>query len=138
MSFIDKLKLGMTEAGSKAKILVEVNKLRLINSGKNNEINTLYQEIGKLVVAASEQNEVVDSSQCQLLVEQIQILKHEIEQNKLQMNNLSDHKECANCSRPNPVDSRYCMKCGHVFKIYEINEESIQYIEHSEDKENKT
>ncbi len=119
------------------KHLVEINKLRLINTGKNNEMNILYQEIGKMFVTASEQNESMDASQYQSLVEKIQILKHEIEQNKMKINNLSDQKECAQCAKPNAIDSKYCMKCGHPFKIYEASDQQLQYIDYKEDDEGK-
>jgi len=137
MSFFDKLKVGVSEAGNKAKVLVEINKLRLLNTGKTNEINTLYQEIGKMVVTSVEQDESLEKENYLLLIEQISILKYEIEQNKMKISNLSDQKECPKCQKMNPIDSRYCMKCGHAYRIYEVNDQPVQFIEYPKDDESK-
>ncbi|GAB6992330.1 hypothetical protein [Paenibacillus pini] len=47
MSFFDKLKSGVTEAGNKAKNAVEINRLKMQNSSKQKEIEHSYQQIGK-------------------------------------------------------------------------------------------
>ncbi|MBC8079071.1 MAG: zinc ribbon domain-containing protein, partial [Gorillibacterium sp.] len=49
MSFFDKLKSGVTDAGNKAKLAVEVNRLKLQNHSKQKEIDQNFQKIGKQV-----------------------------------------------------------------------------------------
>lgn len=54
LEFFDKFKAGVSDAGNKAKILVEVNKLKLQNSGKKSDINEQLLEIGKVVYGVAE------------------------------------------------------------------------------------
>lgn len=49
MSFFDKMKKGVTDAGSKAKSLVEVNKFRLNIQSLEAEIQERYKRIGQTV-----------------------------------------------------------------------------------------
>jgi len=129
MSFLDKLKTGVSEAGSKAKILVEVNKLKLINVGKQNEINGLYKEIGEKVTQAAELGQELKLAFFGEQLEQIAMLKSEIEQNQLRMINLTDDKQCPNCQSSIPIDAKECPNCNKSFLIEEKQAIEPNYIE---------
>lgn len=75
MSFLDKLKSGVSEAGTKAKILVEINRLKLINVGKQNEISGLYKEIGEKVALAAEAGQELQLSFLATSLSKFQCLK---------------------------------------------------------------
>ncbi|MCM3632353.1 zinc ribbon domain-containing protein [Paenibacillus camelliae] len=129
MSFLDKLKSGVSEAGTKAKILVEINRLKLINVGKQNEISGLYKEIGEKVALAAEAGQELQLSFFSHQLEQISILKTEIEQNQLKMLNLADDKQCPSCNRSNPIDAIGCVHCNASFIVQEHSTIEPQYIE---------
>lgn len=129
MSFLDKLKSGVSEAGTKAKILVEINKLKLINVGKQNEINGLYKEIGEKVALAAEVGQELQLSYFSHQLEQIAMLKTEIEQNQLKITNLSDEKQCPDCNRSNPIDAIECIHCKTSFIVQERPVIEPTYIE---------
>ena len=120
MSLIDKIKSGVSEAGQKAKIVVEVNKLRLINVSKQSEINSLYKQIGERVYQYVDQNISLESALFASELEQINILKFEIEQNTYQIHNLNDEKSCPRCQHHNAFDARECSHCHEPFPIHEI------------------
>lgn len=50
--FFNKVKAGVSEAGNKAKTVVEINRLKLQNNGKQNDIDQQYQVMGKLLFEA--------------------------------------------------------------------------------------
>lgn len=129
MSFLDKLKTGVSEAGSKAKILVEINKLKLVNVGKQNEINGLYKEIGEKVTQAAELGQELKLAFFSDQLEQIAILKGEIEQNQLRIVNLSDDKQCPSCQSTLPIDAKECPNCNNSFLIEEEQIIEPSYIE---------
>ncbi|MCR8655818.1 zinc ribbon domain-containing protein [Paenibacillus endoradicis] len=120
MSLIDKIKSGVSEAGHKAKIVVEVNKLRIINVSKQSEINSLYKQIGEKVSQFVDQNISLEPSLFASELEQIDILKFEIEQNILQIHNLNDEKSCPHCHHDNAFDARECAQCHAPFPIHDI------------------
>jgi len=115
MSFMDKVKSGFSEAGSKAKVVVEVNKLKLNNGNKQKEIEKLYQNIGHLFFqkAVGRLPEVAESVY-QSVIAEIVRLENEIEENKKQIKALTNEKDCV-CGKPAPLDARFCPSCGHTF-----------------------
>jgi len=131
MSLINKFKAGVAEAGNKAKTVVEINRLKMQNSSKQNEIEQQYQEIGRLVFEAREDDAwPIIKEQLDPNMNRILQLKFEIEQNLLQIANLSDEKPCRSCGATVAIDVRFCPKCGHTFEIIdqpiEVNEEESQ------------
>ncbi|WP_372631995.1 zinc ribbon domain-containing protein [Cohnella sp.] len=115
MSFMDKVKSGFSEAGSKAKIVVEVNKLKLQNGNKQKEIEKLYQNIGRLFFlnAVGRLPDVAESDY-QSNVADIVRLEREIEENHKQIKTLANEKDCV-CGKASPLDARFCPSCGHTF-----------------------
>lgn len=137
MSFFDKFKAGVSEAGNKAKILVEVNKLKLQNGSKRSEIDEQLLEIGKVVYASAESgNYPPDKQSFESYMERIQQLKFEIEQNELQIANLSDEKLCRTCGRSSAISAKFCSHCGSTFEVIHVNsqeKESFPLLQNSDD-----
>lgn len=120
MSFFDKLKSGVSEAGNKAKIAVEINRMKMQNSSKHKEIEEHYQEIGRSVFhSLTSENQVLNHEQLQPLIQQIITLKDEIQRNQDQMGYVGDEKECI-CGEKVPITARYCPSCGHAFEVIDI------------------
>lgn len=139
MSFMDKLKRGAAEAGNKAKIVVEINKLKLINVSKQNDISQIYKQIGEKVVGFHAQQTELNYSLFTSELEKIVMLKIEIEQNLQQIANLSDDKQCPSCGASNAIDARVCTTCQQAFPIHVVEaiEDKEHYIELSSDKKDK-
>ena len=117
-SMLDKFKAGVADAGSKAKLLVETNRLKLQNNGKKQEMKANYQRIGELVYQMAEEGVRLPArGGLEPLIQQIDRLKREVEQNELQIRNLMDVKTCRACGRQVPVVDRYCSGCGRTFEI---------------------
>ncbi|XID92898.1 zinc ribbon domain-containing protein [Paenibacillaceae bacterium WGS1546] len=115
MSFMDKVKSGFSEAGSKAKIVVEVNKLKLQISNKQKEIEKLYQHIGReFFLNAVGRNAEGAEADYQSSIADIVRLENEIAENQKQIKILSNEKDCV-CGKPAPLDARFCPSCGHTF-----------------------
>jgi len=115
MSFMDKVKSGFSEAGNKAKIIMEVNRLKMQIGNKEKEIEKLYQNIGRSfflnAVGRAADNTEADY---QSIVEEILRLENEIEETKKQIKTLTNEKDCV-CGKPAPLDARFCPSCGHTF-----------------------
>lgn len=115
MGFLDKVKSGLNDAGNKAKILVDVNRLKLQNSSKRKEIEEIQQQIGQLVFEAAVGRRVeVGIHELQPKYDRILELELEIQENKAQINALSDEKECV-CGKTAPLEAKFCSSCGRTF-----------------------
>ncbi|WP_274361675.1 zinc ribbon domain-containing protein [Paenibacillus thermotolerans] len=115
MSFMDKMKSGFSEASNKAKVMVEVNKLRMQNSGKKAEIERYYQEIGRVVFFTSvNRTSEIASKDVQPYIDAILNLEREIAENKKQIKLLSNEKDCV-CGKSAPASAMFCPSCGATF-----------------------
>ncbi len=115
MSFMDKVKTGFSEAGNKAKIVVEVNKFKMQIGNKQKEIEKQYQHIGRLFFLNSVGRMTDDTeADFKASVEDILRLEKEIEELQKQIKTLSNEKDCV-CGNTAPLDARFCPSCGHTF-----------------------
>lgn len=115
MGFLDKVKSGLNDAGNKAKTLVDVNRLKLQNSTKRKEIEELQQQIGQIVFeAAVGRRPEAGIGELQPRYDRIIALEQEIQENKKQIQILSDEKECV-CGKTVPLEARFCSACGRTF-----------------------
>ncbi|OAB45785.1 zinc ribbon domain-containing protein [Paenibacillus antarcticus] len=122
MSFFDKLKSGVSEAGNKAKVAVEINRLRMQNSSKQREILDHYQEIGRSVfMSLTNENQSLNNDHLEPIIQQILTLKDEIQKNQDQMGSVGDEKDCV-CGQKVAIAARYCPACGHAFEVIDIGE----------------
>ncbi|MGF7048457.1 hypothetical protein J2T13_002965 [Paenibacillus sp. DS2015] len=121
MSFFDKLKSGVSEAGNKAKVAVEVNRLKMQNSSKHREIERQYQEIGRSVfVALTTEDETINLEELHPYIQQILTLQDEIQRNQAQMGSAGDEKQCV-CGERMALETRFCSACGHQFDVIDIS-----------------
>ncbi|GGG82625.1 hypothetical protein [Paenibacillus radicis (ex Gao et al. 2016)] len=88
----DKVKAGVVEAGNKAKTVMEINKLKLQNNSKLNEIERQYREIGKQVFEAKQLDSAaaLSSDDLEPFMNTIKGLQEEIEHNLKEIKFLSD------------------------------------------------
>lgn len=127
MSFFDKFKAGVSDAGSKAKTLVEINRLKLQNSGKKNDIDEQLLEIGKVVFAEVEAGKwPPDQESIRDYIANIHQLKFEIEQNLHQIANLTDEKVCRSCGNSSAMNAKFCAHCGRTFEIIHVTSDEEQ------------
>lgn len=115
MSFFDKFKAGVSEAGNKAKVVVEVNRLKLQNSSKQSEIDKQYQAMGKLLFEATLNELQLPREAFAANMGRVLELKAEIEANLQQIAELGDEKQCKSCGNNVPTEARFCPSCGHTF-----------------------
>lgn len=117
MSFFNKVKAGVSEAGNKAKTVVEINRLKLQNNGKQSDINEQYQVMGKLLFeAVTEGSGPLPSEQIEKNIARIHELKAEIDANLQQIAGLSDVKQCKTCGGNVALEARFCSSCGATFE----------------------
>ncbi|OAB36897.1 hypothetical protein PMSD_11380 [Paenibacillus macquariensis subsp. defensor] len=122
MSFFDKLKSGVSEAGNKAKVAVEINRLKMQNSSKQREILEHYQEIGRSVfMSLTNENQSLNNDHLEPIIQQIISLKEEIQRNQDQIGYVGDEKDCA-CGQKVTMEARYCPACGHAFEVIDIGQ----------------
>ncbi|MEJ9217341.1 zinc ribbon domain-containing protein [Paenibacillus glucanolyticus] len=127
MSFFDKFKAGVSDAGNKAKILVEVNRLKLQNNGKKSDIDEQLLEIGKVVFAATEAGQrPPEEESIQSYVAKIHQLNFEIEQNLLHIANLTDEKVCRGCGNSSALNAKFCAHCGRTFEVIQVQSEELR------------
>lgn len=116
MSFMNKVKTGLSEASSKAKVVVEVNKLKSQNSNKQKEIEQLFQSIGRTyylqATGGLQDGEGHDPAD---VIVDIARLEAEIEDNVKAIKLLANEKDCV-CGKPAPLEARFCPSCGHTFQ----------------------
>lgn len=93
MSFLDKFKAGVAEAGNKAKVVVEINRLKLHNNSKHSEINREYQAMGKLLFEAAVSGaDPLPKAQYEQHMSRILKLKEEINANLWTISELGNAK----------------------------------------------
>lgn len=116
VSFFDKFKAGVTEAGNKAMNVVEVNRLKLQNSSKQNEIDKQYQLMGKMLFEATLNESLLPREAFAVNMDRVLVLKNEIEANLEQIATLGDGKHCKSCGSSVAADARFCPNCGYTFE----------------------
>lgn len=116
MSFFDKFKKGVADAGTMAKVTVEINRLKLQISNKKKEIQEHYLQIGEAVFRIRQEGEsdqkleAIDNWCNQILSVQANIKELE-----LKIKELSNEKTCE-CGKVLPLDAKFCVSCGHKFE----------------------
>ena len=119
MSFLDKLKQGVSEASTKTKTTIDVNRLRLQISGKQKEIQDKYRDMGELTYR-SIKNELQDQEANETiheLAEEIAKIEEDIQSIQIRIKELSALKTCPSCQNDVDIDVRYCSHCGYQFEV---------------------
>lgn len=115
MSFLDKLKKGMTEAGNKAKITVEINQIKLQIHSRKKDIEAQYKLMGETyfnhyVHASQEDVRTLLNRYCEKIIS----IQNEIEQLQEKIKEISNEKSCV-CGQVVPRETKFCPSCGHKF-----------------------
>ncbi len=115
MSFFDKIKKGVSEAGQKAKITVEVNRLKLQISAKRRDIETKYKLMGEAYFQAHMQGSTEGlEPELQAYSEDVIRLLEDIAEMQARIKDISNEKSCA-CGKVVTLDTKFCPNCGHQF-----------------------
>lgn len=116
ISLVDKFKKSASEAGSKAKTMVEISKLDSRISQIEAETAILYREIGEKVYAGYREDNLV-----KLICETIQPFCQKIMEKEQEVSSLNaqikqlknaNGKECPSCSTKIPHETKFCPLCG--------------------------
>ncbi|NDI33844.1 zinc ribbon domain-containing protein [Chengkuizengella sediminis] len=117
MSMLDKLKKGFSEAGNKAKEVIEINQLKFKISVKQKEIDNKFMYIGEKIYNQYQNQDLIELDQdMEMMCNDIEQLKNEIKQIDLQVKELSNQKECS-CGHLVDINDNYCQVCGHKFEV---------------------
>lgn len=120
VSLFDKLKQGVSEAGTKAINVVEANRLKASISKNNEQIHSLYTEIGKKVFSGYN-NQQFHSAMVEDEIKQIQALYNHNRQLDIDIKAIWNEKECP-CGNSVSLDAKFCSNCGHRFNLVTIEE----------------
>lgn len=114
LSIFDKFKQGVSEAGQKAKIAVEVNRLKLQVSSKQAIIKEKYALIGEQVFLLHKEQSPVSDNNIEHLCSEIMAIEQEIKAVQDKIRELTQEKVCQ-CGTPVEINARFCPSCGsHV------------------------
>lgn len=132
MDFFNKLGKKASEAykvtADKTGKIAKEAKIRMKISELRNEINDIYEEIGKAIYENHVREEKQDiSKELEEKCTKIDCLSDEIESNLKQCLELKDKKQCPNCYVEIEKDVKFCPECGA--KQEEINEEPAKEVE---------
>ena len=145
MEFFDKLGKKATEAykitADKTGKIAKETKLKLKMSGLRNEINDLYEEIGKKVYEEHirEDGEAKEDIREDLenLCVKIDVLSDEIEDLLMQCLELRDKKICQKCFKEIDKNMKFCSECGAQQEDEQIKEvDVLENVEDSSKEEN--
>lgn len=117
-SFFEKLKHGAAEAGKKAQVTVEVNRLRMQTSSLRKEIQQLYAQMGEAVYKQLEngqQGELPEA--CIAMAQEIDQKRKDIALVEQKIMELKNEANCTECGQVNPRDSKFCSGCGSKISV---------------------
>ena len=136
-SFFDKVKQGVSDTGAKAKVAMEVQKLKGQISGKLKDINGKYFEIGKLTYQAFKNDDFSPvQAQIEAFCSEVTAMLAEIDQFQAKINELeqegkpamespiqpgqpspppADAQKTCTCGTVVAPDARFCPECGTRF-----------------------
>jgi hypothetical protein len=115
MGLFDKIKKGVSGAGTKAKVTVDINRLKLQINSKRRDIDNKYKLMGEAYFHANmhgntEGLEALLQGYCE------DVINHQKQINELQVKikEMGNEKECS-CGRTVELAAKYCPTCGHQF-----------------------
>ena len=120
MAFFDKLSETLTNASKdvsqKAKDFSGVAKLTMDIHTKEDQLQKMYAQIGKLYFESHKDDETTDYEQ----MSQIKDTLATIEDMKKELNELKGTKVCPRCGQEVKMADIYCKSCGAKLEDYEI------------------
>ena len=120
MKLFKDLKKGATEASEKAKVMIEINKLKIQISQNEKEIDDEFRKIAETVFdmfKAGNMGEMTSS-----IIESCDMCLSKEEKNKeleIEIRKFKNERECSNCGATVKLDIKFCPSCGYKFEITE-------------------
>lgn len=134
--FFDKLKQGAQEAGKKAQVTVEVNRLKMQISSLQKEIARLYALIGETVHQEIDQGATAEDftlpESCLAWSRDVVAKQQEIAQIEERIHELRDEIICSSCQQVNSRENKFCSGCGAKLEISAEQGETIMIEEGAE------
>ncbi|WP_432662811.1 zinc ribbon domain-containing protein [Wukongibacter baidiensis] len=127
MSFFDKLKKGASEAGEKAKVIIEINRVKMQISQAQKELQDEFKKIGETTFELYKKgnfdglSELIEGN-CNNCLKKLE----EIEALELEAKEITDGKKCPDCNKVVDYDTRFCSFCGYKFETQDEKEESLK------------
>lgn len=97
------------DATQKAKDISELARLRMEIRAKQEYLNKLFLEIGKIYYDAHKDDEEKEFKEQMLLVKDAQDVLEELRQ---QLGQIKGTVKCVQCGQEMPIEADYCSKCG--------------------------
>lgn len=97
------------DATQKAKDISELARIRMELRAKQDYLNKLFLEIGKIYYEAHQDDEEKEFKEQMLLVKDAQEV---IEELKQQLGQIKGMVACVECGQEMPIDACYCSSCG--------------------------
>lgn len=115
-NFFDKVKKGVSDAGSKAKTMVDINKLKSQISQINREIDEEYKKIGQIVFNSFKDESIDDSNEkieekCNAIIKKLE----DIDRINEEILQLTNERKCT-CGASISMDAKFCPSCGNKFE----------------------
>ncbi|MGG1663716.1 hypothetical protein [Brevibacillus sp. NRS-1366] len=114
---MDKLKQGVTDAGQKAKTVVEINRIK----NQMEEMLKLQEEkqakIGEIVFSMFASNQPVSTNpEIEGYCHDIVTIQNEMKQLQIKSKELHNEKDCS-CGKVVALETKFCPACGHQFSM---------------------
>jgi RNA polymerase subunit RPABC4/transcription elongation factor Spt4 len=127
MSFFNKLKQGVSDAGQKAKISVEVTRLKMQIQAKQNTVKEKCSFIGSIIYTAYEKGEQPFINQdIAETCKEISQIQDEIKLIQSKIYELNGEKNCEVCNQIMPFDSKFCQSCGNKVHLQQLGKTTEQ------------
>ncbi|MEG1719625.1 MAG: zinc ribbon domain-containing protein, partial [Clostridia bacterium] len=108
---VEKARCAADVTAKKAGEILDIAKVNIKISDYKNNLEKLYNKIGKLVYDATK-NDSDNSTEINDLILIVNESIEKIEDLQEQLSTLRGLKKCPNCFKNNPKDSVFCSSCG--------------------------
>ena len=142
MEFLDMLGKKASEAykvtADKTGKIAKETKMKLRIGELKNQVNGLYQKIGKEIYEKHVLKEKYENKEMvEELCTQIDVLSDEIDDLSDQCLKLRDKKQCKKCFKEVNKEDNFCPNCGEKLEIDEEPAKEVEIIENSDSNENE-
>ncbi len=140
MEFLDMLGKKASEAykitADKTGKIAKETKMKLRIGELKNQVNGLYQKIGKEVYEKHVLKEKYENEEMlEELCTQIDVLSDEIDDLSNQCLELRDKKQCPKCFKEVNKEDNFCPSCGEKLEVVEEPAKEVETVEDSQNKE---